>query len=76
MEFKEDSSFEDRFRSHLKDYRGSGYDRGHMVSNRSNLVPGIRKPADSISLEIVLLLLLGPQTFHICMHFEDISYMQ
>ena len=31
VEFKEDSSFEDRFRSHLKDYKGSGYDRGHMV---------------------------------------------
>ena len=31
MEFVEDVSIEERFRSRLSDYRGSGYDRGHMV---------------------------------------------
>eukprot|EP00798_Chlamydomonas_sp_ICE-L_P018519 gene18519-25022_t len=30
-EFYEDKSIEERFRSKLADYRGSGYDRGHMA---------------------------------------------
>ena len=29
--FKEDAAIEPRFRSKLKDYAGSGYDRGHMT---------------------------------------------
>ncbi|KAH7622137.1 putative Mitochondrial nuclease [Nannochloris sp. 'desiccata'] len=29
--FKEDSTLDPRFRSHLDDYRNSGYDRGHMA---------------------------------------------
>ena len=29
--FKEDPSIESRFRAHLDDFRGSGYDRGHMA---------------------------------------------
>jgi DNA/RNA endonuclease G (NUC1) len=29
--FYEDDGIEERFRSRLSDYRGSGYDRGHMV---------------------------------------------
>jgi endonuclease G, mitochondrial len=29
--FKEDSSLDPRFRSHLDDFRNSGYDRGHMA---------------------------------------------
>lgn len=30
--FYEDEEIDERFRSRLTDFRGSGYDRGHMVS--------------------------------------------
>ena len=34
--FVEDGSIEERFRARLSDYRGTGYDKGHMVSNDAN----------------------------------------
>jgi len=30
--FVEDGTIEERFRARLSDYRGTGYDKGHMVS--------------------------------------------
>ena len=31
--FVEDGTIEERFRARLSDYRGTGYDKGHMVSD-------------------------------------------
>ena len=36
VEFFEDRELEERFRSKLSDFRGSGYDRGHLVSLLQN----------------------------------------
>ena len=39
-QFREDLGIDARFRSKLQDYRGSGYDRGHLA--RCGLVGGLR----------------------------------
>lgn len=53
--FREDFRIPDRFRVSLKDYKGSGYDRGHLVASAN------RRETELLNSETFLLTNMSPQ---------------